>query len=98
MLEGMYIITAIVGWTLVALSSIFGGDTDFDLDADMDLDLDMDVDLDFEGPDGLDIDGIDSGFDAIGETLMGMLSIRSLLYFAAGFGGAGLLMTWLIVT
>lgn len=100
MLFGLYVMTAIIGWTLAGLMVAFGGDSGLDMDADldMDLDLDLDLDIDVDGPGGLDIGDASSVFDSFGDVLLGMLSIRSLLFFAAGFGGAGLLATWLIGT
>ena len=101
MLYGLYITSAIVGWVLVGLMVAFGGDTgmdvdtDIDLDVDLDLDLDLDLDVEFESPDGLDVSGVGSTLDSFGEIVLGMLSIRSMLFFAAGFGGAGLLATWM---
>lgn len=83
-----YIFAAAVGWPLLAIMLIFGGDTEFDLDADVDMDMDMDIDVDMDA----DVDGdfeLSSG--AFGDVFTSMLSIRSIIFFAAFFGAAGLL-------
>ena len=105
MLLGIYAFCAIVGLAMVFLMLLFGGQSDFDLDADMDLDLDMDMDvdmdidmdMDMDVDMDVDIDGAELDLDveggwggAVGETLMGILSFRSMLFFMAGFGATGL--------
>ncbi len=79
-----YIFAAAIGWPLLAIMLFFGGDSDFDLDADVDLDLDLDMDADLD----TDLDLAHGGF---GDVFTSMLSIRSLIFFAAFFGAAGLL-------
>jgi membrane protein implicated in regulation of membrane protease activity len=98
MLLGLYTFTAIVGWTLVGLMAVFGGDSGFDADTDLGMSLDSDLNLKVDGPSGLDIGDASTAFGSFGEVLLGMLSVRSMLFFAAGFGGAGLLATWLTGT
>lgn len=83
---GAYIFAAAVGWPLLAVMLVFGGDTEFDLDADVDLDLDMDMDMDADFDGDFDVSG--GGF---GDVFTSMLSIRSIIFFAAFFGAAGLL-------
>jgi len=53
----------------------FDGDVDFDFDGDLDADFDLDV---------------DSG-GALGDLVGSLLSFRTLVFFAAFFGGSGLL-------
>ena len=104
MLLGLYTFTAIVGWTLVGLMVVFGGDSGLDADTDVGLNLDSDLDLGSDlnlaadGTSGLDIGDASTVLGSFGEVLLGMLSVRSMLFFAAGFGGAGLLATWLTGT
>ena len=98
MLFSIYVASAIIGWVLVGLMVVFGGDTGLDVDADVDVDLDMDLDddmdMDVYGA-GVEFDGV---FDSVGDVLLGMLSIRSMLFAAASFGAVGLLGTWLLGT
>ena len=98
-LVGLYAFCAVVGWAMVTLMLVFGSQSDFDLDADMDMDLDFDadVDLDIDADMDLDVDAGDLDLDveggwgsALGETLLGVLSFRSVLFFLAGFGATGL--------
>ena len=85
-----YIFAAAVGWPLLIIMLVFGGDTEFDLDADVDLDIDMDMDMDVDMDADLDGDfELSSG--AFGDVFTSMLSIRSIVFFAAFFGAAGLL-------
>lgn len=91
----VYLFCTIVGWSMVALMLIFGGQSDFDLDADMDLDFDADVGVDADLDMDADVDSIDLDLQggwgsALGETLIGVLSFRSILFFMAGFGATGL--------
>lgn len=93
----VYLFCTIVGWSMVALMLVFGGQSDFDLDADVDLDFDADVavDADLDIDTDLDVDSVDVDLHAgwaggLGETLIGILSFRSVLFFLAGFGATGL--------
>lgn len=79
---GIYLFSAIVGVPLVAMMLVFG-DADFDGDVDVDIDADVDLDVD------LDADLAGGWF---GDSVSGMLSIRSLVFFLAGFGAIGLVM------
>jgi len=81
---GIYIFSAIVGVPLVALMLFFG---DADFDGDVDLDADLDADFDADG----DLD-LDAAGGWLGGSLAGMLSVRSIVFFLAGFGALGLLM------
>lgn len=104
MLFSIYVASAIIGWVLVGLMVVFGGDSgldvdtdvdlDLDMDLDMDMDMDLDVDMDMDSP-GVEFDGV---FDSVGDVFLGMLSIRSMLFAAASFGAVGLLGTWLLGT
>ena len=85
-----YIFAAAVGWPLLGIMLLFGGDTEFDLDADVDVDFDMDMDVDMDMDADLDGDFDVSG-GAFGDVFSSMLSIRSIIFFAAFFGAAGLL-------
>lgn len=87
-MQGAYIFAAAVGWPLLAIMLLFGGDTEFDLDADVDMDLDLDLDMDMDADLDTDFDMSSGGF---GDVFTSMLSIRSLIFFAAFFGAAGLL-------
>lgn len=74
--------------------SDFELDTDVDLDPDLDVDFDADVDLDSDvGSDGHS--PVAAGMDA-GQAIVGsLLSFRSIVFFAAFFGAAGLVFTGL---
>jgi membrane protein implicated in regulation of membrane protease activity len=77
----VYWLATLIGWPFVLFFLFSGGDldTDFDLDADIDLDADLD---------GLDAAG--GPLDAV----LSFLSFRAVAFFAAFFGLAGLLLTW----
>lgn len=95
----LYIAAAIFGGTFV-LASMAGG-----LELDADIDLDFDTDLDFDP--GVDLDGgLDGGFDtavdadvagaasAAGDFFGSLLTFRSLTFFSAFFGLAGLVFSF----
>lgn len=77
----VYWLAALVGWPFVLFFLFSGGDLDADFDIDSGLDLDADVDLD--APAGGPLDAI-----------LSFLSFRAVAFFAAFFGLAGLLLTW----
>ena len=94
----IYLASAIFGGSFL-IPMILGGlgsdmdvDSDFELDADVDADFDLDADADF------DADGqtpVAAGLDA-GQAIVGsLLSFRSVVFFAAFFGAAGLVFTGL---
>jgi len=102
-----YIITGIVGGSLIVLSAIGGiGDHDADLELDhdvdldvehdleLDLDVDHDVDLDVDHEHELDLSqgGVLDGVDPEGIWLP-FLSLRFWTYAAAGFGVTGGILT-----
>ncbi len=67
-----------------------GGDLEVDGDLELDagdLGADVGADLDADGDVGLDGDA-----SAVGRLLSGVLSLRSLVFFSAFFGGSGLLL------
>jgi membrane protein implicated in regulation of membrane protease activity len=77
---GLYWLATLVGWPFVLFFLVSGGD--FDTDFDLDTDLDVDV------------DGIGGGGGAL-SAILSFLSFRALAFFAAFFGLAGLLLTWI---
>ncbi len=90
----LYIFCLIIGGGLLAFSLLGGiDDTDADFDADLDVDFDADLDAEVEG----EIDGEVAGAHHAGggwTPLRDFLSVRSLIYFLAGFGAAGVLLRW----
>lgn len=89
----IYIASAIFGLAFLAPMLIggIGSDVDFggdlDVDTDLDLDLDSDVDLDTgESGDGAQL----GGENAIGAILSSIVSVRTVVFFAAFFGTSGL--------
>lgn len=78
---GVFVFAAVFGWLFVGvfLFSAADFDADFDMDADLDVDVDGDTDL--------------SGSAA--HLLGALFSFRSIVFFSAFFGLAGLLLTWL---
>ena len=101
----IYLASAIFGGSFL-LPMILGGlasDLDVELDSDIDMDVDVDVDLDLEvdAPD-IDVSEFDgdagqsmtaSGMDASQAIVGSLLSFRSIVFFAAFFGAAGLVFT-----
>ena len=86
----VFVFMAVFGWLFV-LIFLFSA-ADFDVDVEPDLDIDMDPDLDIDGDGGPDI--ATAGLNFLGA----LFSFRSLVFFAAFFGLAGLLLSWLDVT
>ncbi len=78
----VYWLATLIGWPFVLFFLFSGGDLDADFDVDTGVDLDTDVDVLDAAPGG--------PLDAI----LSFLSFRSLAFFAAFFGLAGLLLTW----
>jgi membrane protein implicated in regulation of membrane protease activity len=81
---GIYWLAALVGWPFVLFFLVSGGDVEADFDLDTDFDLDADA----------DIDGVGSGEGAL-SAILSFLSFRAVAFFAAFFGLAGLLLTWI---
>ena len=77
----VYWLATLIGWPFVLFFLFSGGDLDADFDVDSGLDLDPDVDIDAAGAGPLD-------------AILSFLSFRALAFFAAFFGLAGLLLTW----
>ncbi len=77
----VYWLATLIGWPFVLFFLFSGGDLDTDFDVDPGLDADVDID-------GLDAAG--GPLDAI----LSFLSFRAVAFFAAFFGLAGLLLTW----
>ncbi len=84
-LQGLYVISLIVGGGLLAISAVFGGDAEADVDFDAGAEIDADVDLDGE---------LDTG-GAGPLDLSSWFSMRFLIYFAAAFGLVGTALTWM---
>lgn len=63
-------------------------DTDFDLDAELDVDFDTDVDLDSDTH-----SPVSAGVDASQAIVGSLLSFRSIVFFSAFFGAAGIVFT-----
>lgn len=100
-LAAAYVICFIVGGGLLAISTIFGHQTDSDVDADIDVDFDADVDLGADLDAGVDLE-VDADADAIhiehaaeGVSLTTWFSIRFLVYFTATFGAVGTILTYM---
>lgn len=97
---GSFLIPMILG----GLGSDMEVDSDFELDTDVDFDADieLDTDVDFDSDVDLDSDAgsdghspVSAGLDA-GQAIVGsLLSFRSIVFFAAFFGAAGLVFTGL---
>lgn len=85
LLQGLYVISLIVGGGLLAISAVFGGDAEADVDIDAGAEIDADVDLDGE---------LDTG-GAGPLDLSSWFSMRFLIYFAAAFGLVGTALTWM---
>ncbi len=84
---GVFVFMAVFGWLFVVV--FLFSSADFDMDVDMDADLDLDIDMD------ADVDS-SPDFSSTGLHFLGALfSFRSIVFFAAFFGLAGLLLTWL---
>ena len=80
---GVYWLATLVGWPFVLFFLFAGGDLDADFDSAFDVDVDTDIDADVAG-----------GSGAL-SAILSFLSFRSLAFFAAFFGLAGLLLTWI---
>ncbi|MEQ8766185.1 MAG: hypothetical protein RL885_19870 [Planctomycetota bacterium] len=78
----VYVFCAIAGGGLLVFSLLFGGDGDGG-DVDLGTDVDVDVGADF------DLDADHGGFSG---TFAEFFSLRSLIFFAAFFGIAGLIL------
>lgn len=79
----LYIAATIFGGTFVLASMAGGLDVDADIDLDFDADVDFDLDTDFD----TDVGGAAS---AAGDFFGSLLSFRSLIFFSAFFGLAGI--------
>ncbi|MDH3299737.1 MAG: hypothetical protein OES24_04445 [Acidimicrobiia bacterium] len=82
------------------LDTDFG--TDFDVDTDVDFDTDFELETDFDTDVDLDSDigsethsPVSAGLDASQAIVGSLLSFRSIVFFAAFFGAAGLVFTGL---
>ncbi len=88
---GIYVFTAVFGWVITAALLVSGADLDVDIDSGVDLDLGPDLDMDLES----DLHPDHSwGAEGVG-LLSGLLSFRSLVFFAAFFGLTGVVLTWI---
>ncbi|HEC08532.1 MAG TPA: hypothetical protein ENI86_03065 [Acidimicrobiales bacterium] len=88
---GIYVFAAVFGWVITVVLLISGADLDIDIDSGIDLDLGTDLDLDLES----DLHGDHPwGSEGVG-LLSGLLSFRSLVFFAAFFGLTGVVLTWI---
>lgn len=103
-----YVATAIFGWAFV-LPMLFGGlDLDSELDADFDggfggdLELDGGIDAggvgDFDSDlgSGLDVGDADGLLGGVGDFVGSLLNFRSLLFFSAFFGTAGVVFSTIV--
>lgn len=90
-----YIICAILGGGMAALSAVFGGDAelDADLDAGFDADLGADIDLDLDVDADADVD-----VGGLGSIWMPFLSIQFWIFALAVFGLVGTSMRLLLGT
>jgi membrane protein implicated in regulation of membrane protease activity len=107
-MEWIYLASAIFGGSFL-IPMVLGGlssdmdvdfdtdvETDFELDADFDVDVDADVgELTADGPDAGSTSPISSGVDAGQAILSSILSFRSIVFFTAFFGVAGLVFGFL---
>ena len=93
----VYLITAVVGGTLVVLSALSGhGDHDVDGELDIDGELDLDGGAHFDGdvhPDMADGALVAKEAQSL-TTWLPFFSLRFWTYFSAGFGGTGCLLSW----
>ncbi len=98
----IYLASAIFGGSFLIPMILGGLGSDMEVDSDLELDTDVDFDADFDADMDMDSDlGSDShspvsaGLDA-GQAIVGsLLSFRSIVFFAAFFGAAGLVFTGL---
>ncbi len=88
----IYIASAIFGLAFLAPMLLGGIDSDVDLGGDLDLDTDLDLDVDTD----IELDGGDAGDgmqlggeNAIGAILSSIVSVRTIVFFAAFFGTSG---------
>lgn len=81
----VYWLATLIGWPFVLFFLFSGGDFDTDFDVDTSLDLDTDMDL----------DGLEAASGSPLDAILSFLSFRALAFFAAFFGLAGLLLTWI---
>ena len=77
-MDALYWICLIAGGVALLAAIFGGGDTDFDADFDLDVDLDADLDLD--------------GDMGAGAGLVDIVSLRTVMLFAAFFGLCGVLL------
>ncbi len=102
----IYVAAAIFGGVFLVpmlLSGLDIGGGDLDVEgADADLDFDGDVELDGVGADGVDVGGdgpdgasagVDVGDGPLGAVFASLVSFRTLVFFAAFFGAAGIVFT-----
>lgn len=92
-LTGFYWIGLIVGWGLLIISTVFGGDADSDIDADFDADFDVDADAGVEMD--ADVEGAHAHAAEGALSLASWFSVRFLIYFAAMFGLIGTVLTYM---
>ena len=85
LIAGLYVISLIVGGGLLVVSAVFGGDADADVDFDLDVDADVDLDL----------DGAESHAPDGALALSNWFSMRFVIYFGAGFGFVGTVLTYM---
>ncbi len=76
----VFLFTAVIGWIFVAVFLFSSADFDVDIDPDIDIDLDTDGGPSLAG----------SGLELLGA----LFSLRSIMFFAAFFGLAGMLLLW----
>lgn len=80
----LYLVCLVFGGIFIAVTFIFGGDTDGDVDFDGDMDADMDVDGDIDTVEG----------EGVAEAIK-FFSFRTFVFFSAFFGLTGVVFTWL---
>ncbi len=93
-----YIVCLVVGGGLLVVSTVFGGDHDgleFDGSVDGGFDLDVDVDSELSGEGLSESTSVESHSESGPLAISNWFSFSFLIYFAAMFGCAGTLLTYL---
>jgi len=99
----IYLASAIFGGSFLIPMILGGLGSDMEFDTDVELDTDIDFDADFDADADFDMDSdagsgdspVSAGLDA-GQAIVGsLLSFRTIVFFAAFFGAAGLVLTGL---
>lgn len=100
---GSFLIPMILGGLASDVDADFGGDVGDGLDLDADLEVELDAEVEFEA--GAELEAVDAGaadaasgsaFDgALGAVFASIVSFRTVVFFLAFFGAAGLVFGWL---